>query len=200
MKTIWSYPVKYPYGYSKAYGNTFHTGVDRTVTDRRTDIVVTVNGRGIGIAGTTGLSTGIHTHIGKWSGGNHSNPGNGGATFKSAIVTQVGSDPRNGNFVRVRGDGFDWVYLHLSKITCKVGQKLVAPVAPTYPKWVKVTSKGGAYVRSKPTTASPLAGSRYLPYLTPFRVSGVVKGQSIGGNSTWYKSMYGNYIWSGNAK
>lgn len=71
---------------------------------------------------------------------------------------------------------------------------------PAYPKWVKVVSRGGAYVRSKPTTASSLAGSRYLPYLTPFRVSGVVTGQSINGNNKWYKSMYGNYIWSGNIK
>ncbi len=70
----------------------------------------------------------------------------------------------------------------------------------TYPKWVKVTGLKGAFVRSKPSTSAPLAGSRYLPFGTPFRVAGVVKGQSINGNARWYKTMYSNYVWSGNAK
>lgn len=73
-------------------------------------------------------------------------------------------------------------------------------VAPAYPKWVRVKSLGGANVRSKPTTASSLAGSRYLPFGTPFRVVGVVAGQAIGGNNRWYKSIHGNFIWQGNIK
>lgn len=73
-----------------------------------------------------------------------------------------------------------------------------APAPSLYPKWVKVKTLRGANVRSAPNTTSKLAGSRYLPYGTPFRVSGIVNGENVGGNNKWYKSMYGNYIWTGN--
>ncbi len=206
-KTIWQYPVKYVYGYSRAYGSGFHTGEDRTVTDGRTDIQVTVNGRLIGIAGTTGRSTGIHTHIGKWLGNGNYNPRGGGRVFKSAVVTEIHPKSTNGNgiYVRVQGDNYSWVYLHLKSVASglKVGQKLVAPPppkppAPTYPRWVKVNTARGANVRSAPRTSAPRAGSKYLPFGTPFRVAGVVTGENINGNNKWYKSMYGNYVWTGN--
>lgn len=126
-KTIWDYGVKYPYGYSKEYGSTFHTGEDWTVTDYRTDIPVTVNERTIGIAGTTGKSTGIHTHVGKWAGGVHNPPNGGGKTLgDDATVVTIDTEGKtdNGKYVRVRSQGYDWVYLHLNSVNVKVGDKL----------------------------------------------------------------------------
>src|SRR5690349_4044125 len=111
-KTIWEYPVKFIYGYSKAYGSGFHTGEDRTVTDNRKDVRLTVNGVYLGIVGTTGNSTGIHCHIGKWSGNGSHNPNGGGKAFKSAVITEIHRTVTNGNgkYVRVQGDGYSWVY------------------------------------------------------------------------------------------
>lgn len=197
-KVIWDYPITDVYGYSKNYFNytRFHTGVDR-VAPKGTSI--TVNGVKIGEVGTTGLSTGNHLHVGKYLYGKSFNPGSGGKVLSNAKVTQVAEDSVNGKYVRVQSGLYSWVYLHMSKQTAKVGQKLVAPKS-AYPKWVTVKSGWGANVRKKPTTASPLSGSRFLPRGTRFRVAGIVKGQSIAGNSKWYKSMYGNYVWSGNIK
>ena len=144
-KTIWDYGVKYKYGYSKAYGPTFHTGEDWTVPDHKKDIPVVVNGVQIGITGTTGLSTGIHLHLGKWKYGTHHAPKGAGKSIPGGVVTQVDHEgnSNNGKFVRVRGsDGFDYVYLHLSKVTCKVGQKLrvKAPLPIPTRKFYKVKS------------------------------------------------------------
>lgn len=120
---IWSYPVKYGYGNVPGYDG-FHTGEDRP-TGGKDDVPVTVNGVQIGIAGTTGHSTGIHLHVGRWVNGQHTNPRGGGAIVTGAVVHSTGYDERNGNFVRVRAsDGTMWVYLHLSKITARVGQEL----------------------------------------------------------------------------
>lgn len=124
---IWDYGVKYPYGFSKEYGTTFHTGEDWTVTDFRTDVPVTVNGHVIGIAGTTGRSTGLHLHVGKWAGAKHYPPLGGGKTLgNDAVVTQVDTVGKtdNGKFVRINSGGFDWVYLHLDSVNVKVGDKL----------------------------------------------------------------------------
>lgn len=125
-KTIWDYKVSFPYGatsapYSKSNP---HKGEDRAAP---AGTPITVNGVQIGLVGTTGYSTGNHCHIGKWSGGSHKAPNGGGKSFKSAVVTQVAQDAVNGKYVRVQADGYSWVYLHMSKQTCKVGQKLVAP-------------------------------------------------------------------------
>lgn len=129
IKTIWDYPVRFKYGHSEAYGPTFHTGEDRTITDGDEDIHVTVNGVNIGIVGSTGLSTGLHTHIGKWKDGRHHPPNGGGKTFKNAIVTYIQREDvsNDGKFVRIHGDGYDWLYLHMDSIPADlhVGQRLI---------------------------------------------------------------------------
>lgn len=203
-----NYPVTFAYGAKDGYFygpegkiGPYHRGDDRAMP---VGTPVIVNGVTIGLSGATGNVSGPHLHTGKWLGNKDYNPQGQGFTFKSAIVTQIDTvnDDANGFFVRIQGDGYSWVYLHLSKVFVKVGQKLVppAPPKPEYPKTVRVVSRWGAYVRSQPSTGAKLSGSRFLPYGTIFRVAGVVKGQPVGGNNKWYKSMYGNYVWSGNIK
>lgn len=127
MKTIWDYPVTYVFGYSAAYGDKFHTGQDRTVYDRRKDIPVPVNGKTIGIAGTTGDSTGIHLHISHIVNGKLVDPAGGGATVSGGKVLNTGYDNANGNYVRVQDtDGSVWVYCHLDSIAVKAGDILQA--------------------------------------------------------------------------
>lgn len=144
MKTIWDYKVStrygclkgYPLNYCKTvngvrYG--FHKGEDRAAP-RGTP--VTVNGIIIGTVGSTGYSTGDHTHIGKWKDGSSYNPSGGGAKFKNAVVTQIDNldNDANGRYVRIQADGYSWVYLHLDTISnkLKVGQKLVFKPKPKY--------------------------------------------------------------------
>lgn len=132
MRDIWSYGVKYPYGYSEAYGSKFHIGEDWTVTDGRRDIPVTVNGTTIGIAGTTGDSTGIHTHVGRYVGGKHTPPQGQGASLSSPVVLDTGYDASNGNYVRIQdSSGVVWVYLHLSQINVVKGQAIGGDMSQT---------------------------------------------------------------------
>lgn len=121
--SLWDYPVTFVYGFSAAYGPDFHYGEDRTCP---VGTPVTVNGVIIGYSGNTGLSTGPHCHIGKWIGGQSYNPSGGGASFSSATVTEVHptDTDNNGKYVRVQGDGYSWVYLHLSSVNVKVGDIL----------------------------------------------------------------------------
>lgn len=61
-----------------------------------------------------------------------------------------------------------------------------------------------ANVRSAPKTSAPLSGSKVLKPGETFKYVSKVKGQDINQNGVhtnlWYKSVKGNYIWSGNAK
>lgn len=128
MAVIWDYGIYAPYGYSSQYfdNSRFHTGED-WATRGATNIPVTVNGVTIGIAGTTGASDGIHTHVGRWAGGKHTPPNGGGRILgDDAIVTEIDTTgyTDNGKFVRVRSGGVDWVYLHLAQVNVKVGDRL----------------------------------------------------------------------------
>ncbi|CCY71998.1 cHAP domain./Lectin C-type domain [Clostridium sp. CAG:921] len=62
--------------------------------------------------------------------------------------------------------------------------------------WVRVDKKEAA-VRSSPTTKANLVGSKILKKGDTFKVSGTVIGESVSGNNIWYKSLKGNYVWSG---
>lgn len=186
--TIWDYGVKFPYGYSAAYGSEFHTGEDWTVTDRRKDIPVTVNGVTIGISGTTGNSTGIHTHVGRFVGGSHTNPNGGGQSLgDDATVTQVDlvGNTKAGKFVRVRSQGVDWLYMHLDSISVKVGDKLkggnnmpyieqsVLDGLEAWKRTGQTLSFDPAYVAMGGTPGNPLTGdtSGITTVMNDFRVN-----------------------------
>lgn len=130
-KTAKDYKITGGYGCQKGYplnkglckpGFGFHKGEDRAMP---IGVDVVVNGVKIGDSGNTGLSTGPHLHVGKWAGGTVKDPNGKGFDFKKARVQSVGyNDPVLGNYVRIDADGYRWIYLHLSKVTCKVGQSL----------------------------------------------------------------------------
>jgi len=74
--------------------------------------------------------------------------------------------------------------------------RVPAQTTSGFPKKVRVVVPA-LMVRSRPTTASPLAGSKRLTRGTVIQVNGVVTGQSVGGNNRWYVSIHKNYVWSG---
>lgn len=116
MRDASTYPISTPYGYVPGYplNNGFHQGIDYACP---MGTPVVVNGVTIGLSGNTGYSDGPHCHVGKWLNGVVQNPYNGGWKFKSAVVTEINEDVQNGKYVRVQGDGYSWVYLHLSNNT-----------------------------------------------------------------------------------
>lgn len=107
----------------------YHRGEDRAMPD---GTPVIVNGVEIGLSGQSGTASGPHLHVGRFMGGQDTDPNGGGFEFANAVVTQVNSDATNGNYVRIQADGASWVYLHLSSQTVRQGQILVetAPVVP----------------------------------------------------------------------
>lgn len=122
--TASDYPITTDYGQIPGYplNGGFHRGQDRAMP---TGTPILVNGTLIGLSGNTGASTGSHLHIGRWVGGQPTNPQGGGFNVAGAVVSRTGSDDTNGNFVAVKdADGSEWVYLHLSKILVKAGQPL----------------------------------------------------------------------------
>lgn len=123
--TIWDYPITTPFGQVPGYplNNGFHQGIDYGAP---VGTSVTVNGVTIGLSGNTGASTGPHCHVGKWLGAVVQDPTvGGGKIFKNTVVTEINEDSTNGKYVRVEGDGYSWVYLHMSDNSkVKVGQVL----------------------------------------------------------------------------
>lgn len=117
---IWDFPVKYAWGNNVPGYDGFHTGEDRP-TGGKDNIPVTVNGVTIGIAGTSGESTGIHLHTDRYVNGVSTNPHGGGKTVAGARVTAVAYDTRNGHYVHVQdADGSRWGYRHLKPGSIKV--------------------------------------------------------------------------------
>jgi len=125
MKQAKDYPITFKYG---ATTNPYspsrpHLGADRAMP---TGTPVIVNGATIGLAGSTGKSTGPHLHIQKVSGGKVVNPLNTGFTLKAPVkVIETGNNSMIGKYVRLEnGSGQVYSYFHLSNITVKRGQIL----------------------------------------------------------------------------
>lgn len=73
------------------------------------------------------------------------------------------------------------------------------PPATIYPRNVTV-DVDLLFVRSAPNKSSPLAGSERLYKGTVFQVTGFVQGESVEGESRWWVSKFGNYVWVGGTK
>ncbi len=148
MKTAKDYPTTTQYGWVKDYplhtdkydpvipltqrlkypgaGYGFHTGEDRAMpTGTPIYIKNKISGKWKTVAksGATGYVTGPHVHVGKYAGGwSLRNPNRTGFALTKPKVVAVGEDSVNGKYVKVRNVfGTVWVYLHLSSVSCKVG-------------------------------------------------------------------------------
>lgn len=122
MKTAKDYPVTFPYGattapYSPAHP---HRGEDRSMPLRTP---VTVNNVLIGYAGTTGRSSGVHTHTQKVANGAVQHPRGGGFTVPSPVtITETGYKSDIGNYVRYRdANGVIWSIFHFDEVVVKQG-------------------------------------------------------------------------------
>jgi len=133
MKDASQFPITFGYGAKdgKYYGpngsvGPYHKGDDRAMP---VGTPVVVNGVEIGKSGS--MYGGPHLHTGRWVNGKDTNPNGGGFTLDNAKVTETGENSRDGKFVRINGSGASWVYLHLSKILVKAGDKLEGEDMPT---------------------------------------------------------------------
>lgn len=122
------YPVTFPYGattppYSSAHP---HTGEDRKMP---LGTLIKVNGVLVGYAGTTGKSTGTHTHTQKVSNGSVVHPQGGGFEVpQPCVITETGYKADSiGYYVRYKdGNGSIWSIFHMDKqAEVHVGQQLI---------------------------------------------------------------------------
>jgi hypothetical protein len=129
MKTAKDYPVTFPYGATTSpYNiNNPHKGEDRKMP---LGTPVVVNGLLIGYAGTTGNSTGVHTHTQKVVGDRVVHPQGGGYDVPLPVkIIATGYRSDIGNYVRyIDATGVIWSVFHLEQIKCKVGDIIMKPV------------------------------------------------------------------------
>jgi hypothetical protein len=89
--------------------------------------------------------------------------------------------------------------LHIVGYFRPAGVNPPAPAQPQtsgYPKNVTVRVPA-VMVRVSPNTGAALGGSKRLTKGTTIQVVGQVAGQSVSGNNIWFRSIKGNYCWSG---
>lgn len=126
----WDYPIGFSYGAKDGYYygpngiiGPYHRG-DDWFCPAGSDVVV--NGVVIAKTGSTGNVSGPHLHVGKFVSGSDVNPNGGGKDVVGAVVLSIGQDSTNGKFIRLKAsDGSTWVYLHLSEILVKQGDKIL---------------------------------------------------------------------------
>lgn len=121
------YSVTFKYGATTApYSPTHpHLGEDRKMPLRT---LINVNGVLVGYAGTTGVSTGVHTHTQRVYGNSVVHPQGGGFDVpQPCVVTETGLRKDIGYYVRYKdGQGFIWSIFHMDKpATVHVGQQLI---------------------------------------------------------------------------
>ena len=128
MRTAKDFPIKHPYGatYSPWSVKRPHLGEDRPMP---LGTPIEVNGVLVGYAGTTGLSTGVHTHTQRVYGGAVIHPQGGGFDVpQPTVVTETGYKRDSiGYYVRYKdGQGFEWSIFHMdSPAIVRVGQQLI---------------------------------------------------------------------------
>lgn len=126
--TAKDYKVTFPYMATTApYSPTRpHLGEDRKMP---LGTPIEVNGVLVGYAGTTGKSTGVHTHTQRVYGGAVIHPQGGGFDVpQPAVVTETGYKKDTiGYYVRYKdGQGFEWSIFHMDKpASVRVGQQLI---------------------------------------------------------------------------
>lgn len=152
MATASDYKITTPFGQIPGYEKNggFHRGVDR-ICPVGTQVIV--NGVQIGLSGNTGEvypaptaknpEAGRHLHVGKFVNNTAVNPGTAGFSFNHAVVLKTGQDNVNGKWVQLMADNNVWCYLHLSQITCAVGQVLNGSPAP---QQTQPTATGGGQI------------------------------------------------------
>lgn len=129
MKTLDQYPISFPYGattppYSPGHA---HRGDDRAAPGVTP---ILVEGVQIGLVGTTGLSTGNHTHLQEWQ-GNMANTRKPQNWFKGGTVTAATQSSDFGNYVTITRDGWNDTYAHLSRIDVKIGD-IIGTMEPKF--------------------------------------------------------------------
>lgn len=67
---------------------------------------------------------------------------------------------------------------------------------PEFPRDVTVNT-AVLFVRAAPSVAAPLAGSKVLNKGNVFSAVAVVEGQAVEGESRWWQSSKGNFVWVG---
>lgn len=126
MKDAAQYPVTDRYGatYSPWSKSSPHLGDDRSMP---LGTPVLVNRVLIGKAGTTGKSSGPHTHTQKVQGGRVVDPKGGGFSVPSpVIVVSTGFRSDIGNYVRYKdGSGVTWSIFHFDSVNVKAGDILM---------------------------------------------------------------------------
>lgn len=143
--TAKDYPVTLGYKATTApYGTAlrpYHKGIDYGCP---AGTPVVVNGVQIGLSGATGFVTGAHLHVGRFVNGADTNPA-GGFKFNNAVVSEIGYDINNGNFVRILADGASWVYCHLNSTNVTKGQVLKGGNMPSTVGTVEIDQMSWAY-------------------------------------------------------
>jgi len=91
--------------------------------------------------------------------------------------------------------GINAIFRPTKKFNVKTPKPAPKP-KPKYPRNVTVTVPK-LNVRDKPTSKSPLSGSKTLKKGDVFVSVGLVNGEKVAGNNKWHKSSKANYVWSG---
>jgi hypothetical protein len=107
----------------------------------------------------------------------------------------VAQDPYNdGRNIWLKSQYNNWVWAGNTDFI------LAKPAPAAQGGRVIVTATPFLYVRTQSKTTAALGGSQKLFTGTTVDYAQEVVGQAVNGNNIWYKSLYGNYFWSGGCR